>query len=252
MPVPWDREDGMDMDRRKLLAGMVGVGVSSLLPVAPDIASETGGPSTRWHPLTHSLLDRAARLPTRPDLYRITRVVQELSDAQGRGSRPVIKWLETPSDAFDHLSQRGLTALLDMGESTFWRAGRPLRLAERAAERMIELRGLAAEILRVDDRDRLLMEPKLAARRKAVAAIGASPEAIFQGRAVAAQIGWLETSLSSIAADAVCRVEVLLSSDVSDCSETIRHQVLAFEVHEHGLLATWETLSEMICVPTKV
>src|SRR4051812_21112879 len=101
-------------------------------------------------------------------------------------------------------------------------------------ERTFELRGLTAETLRVDERDRLLMEPKLAARSKAAAAAGASTEATFRARAVAAQIGWLETSLPAIAADAVWRVEALPSSGESERSETIRHQLMVFEAHEHG------------------
>jgi hypothetical protein len=44
-----------------------------------------------------------------------------------------------------------------------------LRIGEEAAERMIELRGLAAEMLKVDERDRQLMEPKLAAKSRVVA-----------------------------------------------------------------------------------
>ena len=242
----------MDLDRRKLLAGMVGTGVSSLLPVVPKVGSETSGSPTRWHPLTRSLLDRAAIAPTRPDVHGITRVVHELSDAQGLASPPVIKWLETPSDAFDHLSHRGLTALLDMGESTFWRASRkPLRVDEDDAERMIELRELAAAMMMVDECDRLLMEPKLAFRNKAITASGASPEAIFQARAVAAQIGWLETSLAAVAVQAILLVELAFRRD-DRAPDNDRLQLAAFEAWEAGLLATWETSSELVCVPRVV
>jgi hypothetical protein len=55
----------------------------------------------RWHPLTRSLLDRAGQAGSRPDRPRVERTVHELADAQGRASRPVIKWMDTPTDAFD-------------------------------------------------------------------------------------------------------------------------------------------------------
>jgi len=78
-------------------------------------------------------------------------------------------------------------------------------------------------------------------------ATGACPDAIFGVRAVAAQIGWLETSLPAAAVDALCNVEMLLCSGFSERSEQIYHQLLVFEACENGLLATWETPAELVC-----
>jgi hypothetical protein len=92
------------------------------------------------------------------------------------------------------------------------------------------------------------MEPKLLAKSNAVTE-NASPEAVFRVRAVAAQIGWLETSLPVAAAQAVADVELLLSSDFSERDEQIYHQLRVFEADELGLLVTWDTPTAIICVP---
>jgi hypothetical protein len=88
---------------------------------------------------------------------------------------------------------------------------------EEAAERSFELYWLAAQLLRVEEHDRALMAPKLVAKERAIA--GQSwPDSIFEAKAVAAQIGWLETSLPAAAAQALHAVEDLLSSGHSEAS----------------------------------
>jgi hypothetical protein len=77
----------------------------------------------------------------------------------------------------------------------------------------------------------------------------ATAEASFEIRALAAQIGWLETSMPATAAEAVLNVELLLSLGFSQHDELIHHQLRVFEACEHGLLATWETPAELVCVP---
>jgi hypothetical protein len=72
------------------------------------------------------------------------------------------------------------------------------------------------------------MAPELPAKSNAMAA-GASAGAIFEARAVAAQIGWLETSLPAAAIDALCNVEMLLSSGFSERTMPIYHQLLCSE-----------------------
>jgi len=64
----------------------------------------------------------------------------------------------------------------------------------------------------------------------------------------AAEIGWIETSLPGAAASAIRAVEALLSSGHAESSMQIRHQFMAFEGFEHGLLATWETPEELVCL----
>jgi hypothetical protein len=55
-----------------------------------------------------------------------------------------------------------------------------------------------------------------------------SPEGSFPSRAISAQIGWLETSLASIAAEAVGNIDLLLRSGADEQSEHIYHQLKSF------------------------
>jgi hypothetical protein len=115
----------------------------------------------------------------------------------------------------------------------------------RRLERWCVLRRLATEGLRPDDHDRTLMAPKLVAKRNSAA----DQVPAFEVRAVAAQIGWLETSIPDAAVEALCRVEVLLSIGTFEASEAVHHQMGIIEAYQHGLLATWETPHEMVCAP---
>ena len=82
--------------------------------------------------------------------------------------------------------------------ATFWPAPRPFPVTdEGAAERSFELYWRATQLLRVDEHDRALMAPKLNAKARAMTT-QSGPEAIFEARAIAAQIGWLETSLPAL------------------------------------------------------
>ncbi|SHI05084.1 hypothetical protein [Bradyrhizobium erythrophlei] len=177
------------------------------------------------------------------------RTIRQFSDASGWTKPLVIKWMDGPTDAFDHLSRYGLDALLDMGTASFWRrAHAPVPPDEEAFERAFEVRMLANELLGVDERDRTLMAPKQLAKSKAISA-QAPTEDVFRVRAASAQIGWLETSLAEAAAQAVSNVERLLSSGASEGSAAIDHQLNVYESYEHGLMATWETPAALVCVP---
>ena len=55
--------------------------------------------------------------------------------------------------------------------------------------------------------------------------------------------------MAEAAAQAVSNVELLLSTGASEDSVAIDNQLKVFESHERGLLATWETPAELICVP---
>lgn len=161
-------------------------------------------------------------------------------------SRVGVSFVDIPSlfSVAPFLSRLGLDALFPMGTASFWREFL-CRVAfdEDVLERVFDLRCLAAEILRVDDTDRTLMAPKLSAKSDALA--------VFRVRAVAAQIGWLETSLSAAAVGALCNVEMLLASRYSVRSTSIYHQLLLLLAWEYGLLATWETPDALICVPRR-
>jgi hypothetical protein len=64
------------------------------------------------------------------------------------------------------------------------------------------------------------MAPKLLAKFRAIAE-NASAEAIFQFRAIAAQIGWLETCLPVAAAQAVADIELFLSAGFAEATSRI-------------------------------
>jgi hypothetical protein len=245
----------MEIDRRRILiggacaalAGAVRTGGLGLYPVAPTIPG-----SERWHPLTRSLLQRAlsaSRSTEVPDRAAVECAVRALADASGWTRPLVIKWMATPTDAFDHLSRLGLEALLDVGTATFWRGGEPHGSDDaEALEHAFAVRMLADDIVGAEQCDRMLMAPKLRAKAQAVSA-NASDQKLFRVRAVSAQIGWLETSLAYVAAQAVSNVDLLLRDGASEDSMAIDNQLLAFESYERGLMATWETPDALMCVP---
>jgi hypothetical protein len=248
-------DTGMNIDRRQLLIGAAVAGTFGPVRASPN-PLPFGIPDTGyWHPLTRSLLKRARRIGhcrTAPDRAMIERIIRQLTDVSGCAEQPVIKWMDTPSDAFDHLSRFGLDALLDMGTARFWR--RSLRPESRDAgtlDRAFEVRLLAGELLGVDELDPFLMAPKLQAKSRAISAAALGSE-VFRVRAVSSQIGWLETSLADVAAEAVSNVELLLATGASEVSAPIHHQLTVFEAFECGLLATWETPLGLICVPRQV
>jgi hypothetical protein len=245
----------MDIDRRQVLIGSAGVvlaGIFGVVPTGPDARPPGIPDSAEWHPLTRSLLERArviGQCRTAPDRVMVERAVWQLADSSGYAGRPVIKWLDTPSDAFAHLSRFGLDALLAMGTSTFWRRFRLQTLPDvKAFDHAFELRMLANELLGVEEHDLLLMAPKLRAKSEAMSASTSDGEA-FRVRAVSSQIGWLETSMTDVAAEAVSNVELLLAAGAPEASLTIDNQLRVFESDERGLLATWETPAELVCVP---
>ncbi len=245
----------MEINRRRLLdnataavaTAMVGRGVN-VFGIGSALAGPDTSTSCRWHPLTRSLLERARRIDRgcgAPDRYQVEQTIRQFADASGYVKPPVIKWMNTPTDAFDHLCQFGLNALLEMGTARFWRRARPpISDDDETFDRAFEARMTANELLGVDEHGRLLMAPKLRAKSHAVSADGE----IFRVRAVSAQIGWLETSMADVAAEAVSNVELLLSTGAPERSVAIDHQLKIFESYERGLLATWETPDALICV----
>jgi hypothetical protein len=135
-----------------------------------------------------------------------------------------------------------------MGTKSFWRRVQPpVSHDAETFDRALEVRMLANELLGVDEDDRLLMVPKLRAKSEAMSA-STSDDEVFRVRAVSSQIGWLETSMADAAAEAVSNVELLLGAGASEGSVAIDHQLRVFESLERGLLATWETPAELICV----
>jgi hypothetical protein len=243
----------VDIDRRRLLAtATCALLTGTVCPAWPLPAEPYVSDVGRCHPLTRSLLDRARRAGTglgATETRSVERIIHRLGEATGREKPLVIKWMDTPSDAFDYLRRFGLDALLDMGTSGFWRRAQPpAPRDEDAFERAFEVRMTANELLRVEEHDRTLMAPKLLAKPRAMSA-NRSDKEIFKIRALSAQIGWLETSMAEAAAHAISNVEMLLGSGASEASVAIDNQLMTFEAHEHGLLATWETRDALICAP---
>jgi hypothetical protein len=245
----------MGIDRRQLVLATVCFALTG--PVGARTASqglvEPQGPGAdEWHPLTRSLLERARQIgqaSSTPDRALVERAIRRFADTSGYTNELVIKWMDTPRDAFDYLSGFGLNTLLGMGSANFWRrvqppAPRDIESFDRAFEALM----LANELLAVHERDRTLMAPKLLAKSLARSSNSSDCE-VFRVRSVCSQIGWLETSSAEVAAQAVSNVELLLSAGASESSVAIDHQLMVFEVNECGLLATWETADALICVP---
>jgi hypothetical protein len=162
----------------------------------------------------------------------------------------VIKWLSDPAEAVDYLNRLGLDALLSMEGTNFWHVPGLVRPFDVGAfDRAFDVRCRSADVLRVEENDRVLMAPKLAAKSSAIVS-GASPPELFVVRAKLAQIGWLETSWAAAAANAIFEIELALHAGEAEDCQLIDHQLRVFEAHESGLLATWETPDALICVPT--
>jgi len=244
----------MDINRRTLLAGSASLALTELAgsgparSVALDLTELRG--ALHWHPFVRSLLCRARLAQGPADKAGVERIVRDVAAAR-TGAKPlVIKWLADPSCAFEHLSEYGLDRLLEMNVTGLWRrAGRSYSVDDptRNSWRRVP-REVLADIFRVEEHDRALMAPKLRAKSRAVTE-GASAEAVFRVRAVAAQIGWLEACIPIMAAQAVATVEGLLLTGQPEDSEQIRHQLMVFDAYELGLLATWETPDAIIYVP---
>jgi hypothetical protein len=251
-------EGRMDIDRRRLLKAATCLALTRLAgPLDAGISPEADQipVAQSWHPLTRSLVHRAQNARSsgkRANTSQVDRIIRETAVAQGCAKSPVIKWLADPSCAFDHLSGYGLDALLKMSTASLWRrAGPPPPSDDRSLDLSRFLGGVIADIVGAEDHDRALMAPKLLAKRRAIAE-NVPAEAIFEIRAVAAQIGWLETCMPIAAVQAVANVELFLSSGVSEHDESVSHQLRVFEAYERGLLATWETPTAIICVPRPI
>ena len=244
-----ETEDQMDMDRRSFLTGGLACAGLAVIPgtcsvagfnSADDLAAIFG-----LHPFTVSLLERVAGARSAVDRPKVERFIRQRARYLGHRLPPAIRWLPGPQAAFDHLSRHGLTNLLQMENAAFWRQSGCPEMDEEILDRWCAISRLANEVLRPDEHDRALMAPKLAAKRN----LTAGQDAALEARAVAAQIGWLETSIPDATVEALCRVEGLLSQGLSEASEPVHDQLGIIEVYQHGLLATWETPDEMVCVP---
>ena len=236
----------MKIGRRELLAGAAGLGLATVVgPVGaiPSGAEDAAPLGRRWRPLTRSLLNRAAR--QRLDRPRVERIVHEVAGERGR---PVIKWMDTPGRAFEHLRQYPLDELAQMPTAQFWPFA-PIILAEDgdAEECSTKLYLHATQVLRVEEHGRTLLAPKLSYKAQVIAS-QSFPDQVHEARSAAAEIGWIETSLPGAAAGAIRAVEDLLSAGHAESSMEICHQLMVFGAFEHGLLATWETPGALVCV----
>lgn len=239
----------MTIDRRNFLATTASLGLAGwgnwAWPTRHD--ANSAGP---WHPLTQSLLDRAGRASTRRiDTSVVQSEIARMAEVRGLVRVPVVKWLASPADVVACLAEMELDVLLETGTASFWRFNEPLhRQLSDDEDSTCRLRSLAARLVKVEHADRELMEPKRRVKAAATAA-SASAESLFRVRAVLAQIGWLETSLAAMGVQAICDVQSCLQEqDIGAAEDFVRRRLIAFEAWEAGLLATWETPSEMICV----
>jgi hypothetical protein len=216
----------MKIDRRSFLLAAACLAMAKLVGPTFGQPRPSGSDEPPWHPFTRSLLDRARQASSvdgPANTVRIEGIIRETALTQGWTKPPVIKWLADPFEAIAYLSQLGLDELLQMGNAQLWRrAGPKTDLDEDRLNSHLVLGGMIGDTVRASDHDRLLMAPKLLSKAR-VMAENASAEAVFKVRAVAAQIGWLETCIPVVAAQAVTDIELLLSSGVSE--ESLHHQL---------------------------
>jgi hypothetical protein len=235
----------MELDRRQVL-------VAAAMALATGRARAGAGRSEaelpECHQLTRSLIERARRASTATNRVDTDAIERIITRKIASGGPPVIKWMLTPADAFDHLRKLNSS---DLGTelAALWRVRRSSpACTEDVFERSFLVRQLASEILRPDEHDRILMAPKLSAISE-TRRTGASSTELRRVRAACFEIGWLETSLPAVATESICAIEALLVSGARPGSDAVRHRVRVFEAYELGLLATWETAAELICVP---
>jgi len=237
----------VDIGRRELLAGAASLGLSTTIGQLSAITARAEYPTQpdlQWHPLTRSLLERANRAG-QVDRSRVERIIHELAVEHGR---PVIKWIADPGRAFEHLLRYSLDELAQMPTAQFWPFPPFVSVAnEEAEERSVELYLHANQVLRVEEYGRALLAPKLSYKARAITSSSLSAQ-VLEARSVAAEIGWIETSLPGAAAGAIRAVEDLLSAGHAESSMEIHHQLMVFEAFERGLLASWETPDALVCV----
>jgi hypothetical protein len=234
----------MEFDRRQAILAAATALVTLGAARAGAARSDTQMPEC--HQLTRSLIERARRASSatnRVNTDAIDRLIRRM--AQASKAPPVIKWLASPIEASDHLRKFN-SSELGTGLAALWRVRRSC--SPCAFERSFRVRQLASEILRPDEHDRILMAPKLSAISEAKRT-GASPTELRRVRAACFEIGWLETSLPAVATESICAIEALLASGAQPGSDAVRDRMRVFEAYELGLLATWETPAELICVP---
>jgi hypothetical protein len=195
-------EDQMDIDRRSFLTGGLACAGLAVLPGKYPVAGFSSADHLAaifgLHPFTVSLLERVAGARSAVDRPKVERFIRQRAGYLGHRLPPVIKWLPGPQAAFDHLSRRGLTNLLRMENAALWRQTSCPEMDEEILDRWCAISRLANEVLRPDEHDRALMAPKLAAKRNPTP----NQDAAFEAKAVAAQIGWIETSIPDATVEA--------------------------------------------------
>jgi hypothetical protein len=243
----------MDIDRRRVLAGglaYVGMaGQPDIFRLIEAVKEPDPAPEFELHPFTRSLIDTVSRSDHDFDLLRVERLIRLRAETLGYRKPPVIRWLPDSRAAFDYLRRYELADLLRMENATLWREeDLPAIKDDTILDRWCVTRRFATEALRPDDHDRALMAPKLEAKRQLIAR-GADLDAILEARTMTAQVGWLETSISAAAVGAISNIDLQLARGLSDVSVHLHHQLLVIEAYQHGLMATWETPTELVCVP---
>jgi hypothetical protein len=254
---PLRKRTAMILDRRQLLLNATAAvatlptfssSVASLGIVALEHTSDTL--SIKWHPMVEEILGRARKTNRQATSDRglIEHTIKRRAEATAYQIAPV-EWLETPADAHAYLSHQGLEVLLKADVTRFWKLDdsavprKDFGFPESAYDAQRE----AEHVFRVDERETDVGAPKRAAKDRAIAR-NIPAQDVFHTRAVSSQIGWLETVIPRAAACSINRMELLLSMGMPEGAVEITSLRDVFDAHEHGLLATWETTSALVCV----
>lgn len=80
----------------------------TLIALVPNARFSALGPEAELpecHQLTRSLIERARRASAATDRVDTDAIERIITRMMARGGPPVIKWMLTPADAFDHLGK---------------------------------------------------------------------------------------------------------------------------------------------------
>ena len=247
----------MILDRRRILlnatAAILALPISSRSAISATTALEhfQEAPRRRWHSKVQAILDQARNATGSQMVERglIEDTIKRRTKATSYKIAP-LKWLETPADAHAYLSRQGLEVLLKADVTQFWRfdGSGLLQNGFDYPESAHDAQSEAEDIFRVDEREANVSAPKRNAKARALAS-NISTQDVFRTRAISSQIGWLETVIARAAAHSIYQMELLLSLGVSEDDDEINRLLTVLEVRERGLLATWETAEELVCVP---
>jgi hypothetical protein len=244
---------GVNMKRREFLEF---VGSAVAWPVA---ARARAMPLIFCHPLTDGLLRRARWMERRcgiRDRDRVESILDRRSEMSGKYLKPV-KWVERFEDVYWQLA-RNPSLVMDLGPNPFWAAGSDV-LRDPDPSRWSDLRhsmaakDQAKQYFGCDEHAAYFDAIASRIDEKVLPSINSwegsweEYEELFKARCQPFQIA---NEVASVASNSVGLIDLSIRLGHSAESERIGLLLTPIEAYESGLMATWETADEMICMLT--